>query len=332
MSVTIKDVARAAGVSVATVSRVLNNSSAVSAATVENVERVIKEMDYSPNFLGRNLRKCETKNILVVVPSAQQTVYSDIIRGIQDGAGSEYDILIGTSYSYLQTEMRLLNMLFNRTVDAAILMGTQLDADTLNDLNARYSIALCCERVEGAHVLTVTSDNEGGAYEAVSIFAKKGLRRIGIVSTTIRALTSVDRERGYLRALADNGIEPDEELIYRCTYDFEDGFGALDYFMGLDQPVQAVFCISDLLAVGMIKQASKRGVEIGESLQICGFDNISLGAMYIPELTTVAQPGYEMGKTVITKLLGKMSSGAVNNETIMLPYKIIHRSSADLRF
>lgn len=333
MSVTIKDVAKAAGVSVATVSRVLNNSAAVSEETAAAVNNVIKEMGYSPNFLGRNLRKCETHNILVILPSTEHTVYSDIIKGMQDAAHPEYDIFISTSNSYLDTEMRLLNMLFNRTVDAAVLLGTQLDAAALNELNEKYNIALCCERVEGANVLTVTIDNETAAYDAVSEFIKKGKRKIGLVTTGAAkgakiALSSTDREKGYRRALEENGIKVREDYIYRCTYEYTDGFGALTYFMSLPEPPEAVFCISDLLAVGMIKQASKDKISVGDELQICGFDNISLSEMYIPGITTVSQPGYEMGKTVIKRLLSNMNGESVCTENIILPHELIIRGSA----
>lgn len=330
MSVTIKDVAKAAGVSVATVSRVLNNSSAVSDETAAAVNEVIKQMGYSPNFLGRNLRKCETNKILVILPSTEQTFYGEIIRGMQDAASPDYDILLSTSYSYLGTEMRLMEMLFNRTVDAAVLMGTRIDANTLNDLNKRYSIALCCERSEGADVLTVTIDNEAAAYDAVSAFLKRGKRRIGLVTTAgvSEALSSADREKGYVRALAEYGIEKNEEYIYRCSYEYQDGFEAFKYFMSLPEPPEAVFCVSDLLAVGVIKQASRYGIAIGSELEVCGFDNTSLSEMYIPGITTVSQPGYEMGRTVITKLLENMHSTIKNNGTIILGHELVIRDSA----
>lgn len=330
MSVTIKDVAKAAGVSVATVSRVLNNSSAVSDETAAAVNEVIKQMGYSPNFLGRNLRKCETNKILIILPSTEQTFYGEIIRGMQDAASPDYDILLSTSYSYLGTEMRLMEMLFNRTVDAAVLMGTRIDSNTLNDLNKRYSIALCCERSEGAEVLTVTIDNEAAAYDAVSAFLKRGKRRIGLVTTAgvSEALSSADREKGYARALAEYGIEKNEEYIYRCSYEYRDGFEALKYFMSLPEPPEAVFCVSDLLAVGVIKQASRDGIAIGSELEVCGFDNTSLSEMYIPGITTVSQPGYEMGRTVITKLLENMHSSIKNNGTIILGHELVIRDSA----
>lgn len=330
MSVTIKDVAKAAGVSVATVSRVLNNSNAVSEETAAAVNDVIKEMGYSPNFLGRNLRKCETNNILVIIPSTEQTFYSEIIKGMQDAAQPDYDILLSTSYSHLGTEMRLLEMLFNRTVDAAVLMGTKLDEKTLNDLNRKYNIALCCERVENSQVFTVTIDNEAAAYDAVSAFLRRGNRRIGLVTTggMTEALSSTDREVGYTRALNEFGIEKDEKYIFRCTYDYSDGFKALDYFMSLDNPPEAIFCISDLLAVGVIKQAIKRGIKIGTELEVCGFDNISLSEMFIPEITTVSQPGYEIGQKVIAGLIENIHNPVKRSDTVILEHKLIVRNSS----
>ena len=328
MNVTIKDVARAAGVSVATVSRVLNNSATVSAAATEQVNNAINELGYSPNFLGRNLRKCETNVILAIIPSTEQTFYSDIIRGMQTAASDfGYDILLSTSNSTYSIEMRLLNMVFNRTVDAAILLGTQLDAETLKDLNKKHYIALCCERVENADVLTVTVDDEGGAYTAVNNILKNGHTKIGIVSTNVNALSSADREHGYKRALAENGIEFDEQYVYRGTYDFQHGALAFDYFKSLKEPPTAIFCISDILAVSVVKQALHEGYKIGEDISVCGFDNILLSSMYTPGITTIEQPCYEIGRTVVTELINNIQNEEKNNKQIKLPYKLIERES-----
>lgn len=330
MSVTIKDVAKAAGVSVATVSRVLNNSAAVSDGTAVAVNDAIKELGYSPNFLGRNLRKCETNNILAIIPSTEQSFYSEVIKGMQEEANPDYDILICTSYSYLDKEMRLLEMLYNRTVDAAVLLGTQLDAAALDELSEKYSIALCCERVEGARVLSVAINDEAAGYDAVCEFLKKGRRRIGLVTTGeggAAALTSVDREKGYSRALSEFGIKKNEDYIYRGNYDYEQGFAAFDYFYSLPEPPDAVFCVSDLLAAGVIRRAGERGVKVGSDLWVCGFDNISLSRMYIPGITTVAQPGYEMGRTVIKRLVENMRSGKKGGESVILTHKLIIRQS-----
>ncbi|MCM1023075.1 MAG: LacI family DNA-binding transcriptional regulator [Prevotella sp.] len=329
MNVTIKDVAKAAGVSVATVSRVLNNSAAVSAAAAEKVNNAIKELGYSPNFLGRNLRKCETNIILAIIPSTDQTFYSDIIRGMQNAASEHgYDILLSTSNSSRSIETRLLNMLSNRTADAAILLGTQLDVKTLTELNSQHYIALCCERVEGAEVLTVTVDDEGGAFDAVNSLIKLGHKRIGMVSTSVNSLSSCDRERGYKRALEENGIAPRGEYIYRGTYDFIHGVKAFEHFMGLPEPPSAIFCISDILAASVVKKAISEGYSVGKDISVCGFDNIMLSYMYTPGITTVEQPCYDIGRTVVEELISNIGSGEKSNKKIKLPYKFIKRESA----
>ncbi len=328
MNVTIKDVARAAGVSVATVSRVLNNSATVSASATEQVNNAINELGYSPNFLGRNLRKCETNVILAIIPSTEQTFYSDIIRGMQQGASDfGYDILLSTSNSTHSIEMRLLNMVFNRTVDAAIMLGTQLDVETLTDLNKKHYIALCCERVENADVLTVTVDDEGGAYAAVSNIIKNGHKRIAMVSTNVNALSSNDREHGYRRALEENGIVYNGKYIYRGTYDFQHGAMAFDYFKSLDEPPTAIFCISDILAASVVKQALNEGYRVGEDISVCGFDNILLSSMYSPGITTIEQPCYDIGRTVVTELIKNIQNETKSNKKIVLPYKLVERDT-----
>ena len=328
MSATIKDVAKAAGVSVATVSRVLNNSATVSAAATEQVNNAIKKLGYSPNFLGRNLRRCETNVILAIIPSTEQTFYSEIIRGMQNSASDHgYDILLSTSNSTYSLELRLLNMLFNRTVDAAILLGTQLDTKTLMELNDKYHIALCCERAEGADVLTVSVDDEGGAYAAVDYLVKCGHKKIGMISTNITSASSFDRESGYRRALNDNGIPFREEYIYKGTYDFIDGSNGLEYLKGLMDPPDAIFCVSDILAAGAVKKALSEGLKIGDDISICGFDNISLSSMYTPEITTVEQPCYEIGRTVVDELIKNINNNEKTNKKIKLPYKLIERET-----
>lgn len=328
MTVTIKDVAKAAGVSVATVSRVLNNSATVSAAATEQVNNAIKELGYSPNFLGRNLRKCETNVILAIIPSTEHTFYSDIINGMQTAASEKgYDILLSTSNSMYNIEMRMLNMLFNRTVDAAILLGTQLDKDKLNELNSKHYIALCCERVEGADVLTVTVDDEGGAHAAVNKIIEYGHQKIAMLSTNGTALSAADREKGYLRALAENNIPYREEYIYRGTYDYDNGEKALDYFMSLPDPPTAIFCMSDLLAAGVVKRALNRGFKVGEDISVCGFDNIQLSSIYTPGITTVEQPCYEIGRTVVKELIHNITHSKKHSRHIKLNYKLIERES-----
>ncbi|MBR4224190.1 MAG: LacI family DNA-binding transcriptional regulator [Oscillospiraceae bacterium] len=331
MSITIKDVAKQAGVSVATVSRVLNDSSAVSEETARIVNDVIEQMGYSPNLLGRNLRRRETKSILIVVPSTG-SFYGGVIKGIQDEVENDYDVLIACGYSTRSTELRLLGMLANHTVDAAVLMGTRVEAKTLDALSAVYHIGLCSESVEGSNTLTVLIDNRQAAYDVITRFIANGKERIALVTTddNIIAPSSDDRLRGYLEALADNGIEVREEYIFRKDYDFTCGIEAAKRFLSLPEPPEAVLCISDLLAAGVIKEALRQGVTVGEDLEVCGFDNVELCEMITPMITTVAQPAYQIGRTCARSLVESLRAGHTPHGTIIMDHEIIVRESAKL--
>lgn len=328
LNITIKDVAKSAGVSVATVSRVLNKSATVSEAASEQVNKAIKELGYNPNFLGRNLRKCETNVILAILPSTEHSFYNEIIKGMQTAASENgYDILLCTTNSIHSTEMRMLKMLYNRTVDAAVLLGTELTAQELNELNDRYFIALCCERVEGANVLTVTVDDENGAYAAVKNLLSQNHKKIAIVSTSGKARSSKDRERGYIKALNEFGISPREDYIFRGEYDSTYGGMAFEQFMNLKDPPTAIFCISDLLAAGTIKKAISKGYEIGVDISVCGFDNIQMCELYNPGITTIEQPAFEIGRTAINELVSGIKQNIKKSDHIKLGYKLISRES-----
>ena len=169
MSVTIKDVAKAANVSVATVSRVLNKKSNVSEEAIQAVNSAVQALGYSPSFLGRDLRKSETRRILAIIASTEQSFYSDVIRGMEVAAFSQgYDVLIATTHDDPNHEMHLLGMLFSRAVDGAVLLGPKLDAATINSLGEKHNIAMCLERLDNCNVLTVTIDNVKAGRDAVN--------------------------------------------------------------------------------------------------------------------------------------------------------------------
>ncbi len=329
MSVTIKDVARAAGVSVATVSRVLNGSANVSEQATETVNQAIKELNYSPNFLGRNLRKCETNVILVITPSSDQALYSQIIYGMQTAAaGLGYDIITMISSASSETEKRQMNMLFNRTVDGAVLLGTQYDAKTLNSIAENYTIALCCEAVEGADVLTVVVDDEKAGYDATMALIKKGHKKIAFIGATQGdAKSAFDRKRGYLRALKESDIAVNEDYIWCDTFDFYNGELAVKKFLSLPEPPTALFAISDLITSSAIRELVRQGVKVGKDFAVMGFDDIAMARLYCPSISTVAQPCAKMGAFVVEKLVENMTSAHKDTGTYYIDHEVMLRES-----
>lgn len=328
MSVTIKDVAREAGVSVATVSRVLNGSTNVSESSTRLVRDTIERLNYSPNFLGRNLRKCATNVILVIMPTSDHSLYMKIVAGMQSYAQKVgYDIITASSNSTSQVEVRQMNMLFNRTVDGVVLLGTAYDAKTLNSLAENYDIALCCEGVEGANVLTVAVDDEQGGYDAVTALIKKGHRRIGFIGANSTAVSSFQREKGYLRALEEHDIPVNNDYIYKGTYDLWHGGLAMEHFMSLEEKPTAVFAVSDILAMNAIRKACELGLEVGKDISVMGFDNISMCEMMNPTVSTVEQPCEKMGEIVVQKLIDNFSSSNKDNKYYTVAHKVIMRES-----
>ncbi|MBQ5312075.1 MAG: substrate-binding domain-containing protein, partial [Oscillospiraceae bacterium] len=258
------------------------------------------------------------------------SLYSDIIKGIQDEASNEYDILVAAGYSTVGTELRLLGMLTNHTVDAAVMLGTRVDAATLDSLAERYCIALCAESTTGSDTLTIMIDNEKAAYDVVNRFAAAGKKRIAFVTTdsSVIAPTSDARLEGYTRALKDNDMPVREEYIFRRNYDYTCGIEAANTLMKLPEPPDAVLCISDLLAVGFIKGCKAMGISVPDDIEVCGFDNISLCEMFTPMITTVSQPAYRMGRTTARRIIDQLKSGIRAHGTEYIDYDIITRESA----
>lgn len=328
LNITIKDVAKAANVSVATVSRVLNNKNNVSEEAVQSVNRAVEELGYSPNFLGRDLRKSETKRILAIIGTTEKSFYNDILRGMQDAAYVEgYDVLIATPRDNAEHEMRLLGMLFSRAVDGAVLLASRLDGKTISDLSKRYRLAVCPERLDINDILCVTIDNERAGYDATSYLIGKGRKRIGLITAEMRSRSSADRENGYKRALKEAGIPYDESLVYYGDYDADTGTRGCEELMSLDNKPDAIFSISDTISIGAMTYAVQHGITVGKDLLFFGFDNIAYSHMFIPKLSTVEQPCYLQGKTVVEKLIANMKTDTPDKTTYMLPHSLILRES-----
>lgn len=327
MSVTIKDVAKAANVSVATVSRVLNKKNNVSEDAVEAVNKAVESLGYSPNYLGRDLRKSETKRILAIVAS-EQNIYSEVLRGMEEAAYAQgYDVVTATTRDNPEHEMHLLGMLFSRSVDGAVLLGPKLSAQTISRLALNHNMAMCLERLDNCDVLSVTIDNIKAGRDAVNYLIDKGNSRIGLITTETRSQSSIDREKGYRQALEQHNIEFDEKLVYMGTYETESGTKGCEYLLSLENPPTAIFSISDMIAIGAMNYAISKGVQIGKELMFFGFDNIAYSHIFVPHLSTVEQPCFLQGKLVIEKLLDNMKKDIPDRSLYMLPHSLVLRES-----
>ena len=247
---------------------------------------------------------------------------------MQDAAYMQgYDVLIATTRDDPEHEMHLLGLLFSKAVDGAVLLAPKLDSRTISELAKKYQLAMCLERLEDCNILCVTIDNERAGYDATKYLIDKGRRRIGLLTTEVRSQSSIDREKGYRRALQEAGIPLDENLIYYGGYDADSGTRGCEKLMNQPRRPDAIFSISDTISIGAMTYALNNGITVGKDVLFFGFDNIAYSHMFIPHLTTVEQPCYLQGKTVIEKLIHNIKSEDKDTVTYKLPHRLIPRES-----
>lgn len=333
--VKIEDVARAAGVSVATVSRVLNEQGGVLPQTQEKVKRAVDELKYEPNLLARNLRKNESRIILILAPNFSNPYYSNVLSGICDVSRNlGYSTLIYNTYDSNALDESLVTSLFQKNrADGMITLAVNREDTWLSKYAGKYPLVQCSEYVEEAALPHISVDNRLAARESVQHLIAQGHNRIGIVTSANRYLSSANRLRGYLDALEAAGILRDESLITYASadYSFASGKQAARDLLSLPQPPSAIFCVSDILALGVIASAGKMGLQVPWDLSVMGFDDVDYTTMFHPYLSTVAVPCYELGRRSMLLLYDHISQkpGAALAE--YLPHGIVLRETTAQR-
>ncbi|HWO77265.1 MAG TPA: LacI family DNA-binding transcriptional regulator [Bacillus sp. (in: firmicutes)] len=324
----IQQVAQKAGVSVATVSRVLNNAPSVSPKTRLKVENAIRDLNYEPSMLGRNLRNSESRLLLVLLPSISNPFYTEIINGIQNTAiAHSYNILLCETDSNPQRENIYFNMVKNKLADGVISMDPTVNMQKLNELAENHPVILCSEYEEGGCLPYVTIDNELAAYQAVKHLIKLGNEKIALINSDEKFLYARQRRNGYERALKEFNLPIRNEWIYHTKdLDFQNGVQAMRMLLQLDEKPSAVFAVSDTLAIGALKEVNMNGLHVPNDIAIVGFDNISFSNMTNPTLTTISQPMYRMGVIAANMLISSIKGDKVEN--IILDHELIIRESS----
>jgi len=325
---TIQDVAKTAGVSVATVSRVLNNNGPVSQSARDCVLRAIKELDYQPNLLGRNLRRTETKMLLVLLPNIANPFYSRIVKGIEDvGRKNGYNILLCNTDSDRGREMAYLDLLKNRLADGVIFMAPELESGELSEIGARFPVVQCCEYKEGARVSHVSIDNFSAAYMAVRHLIDQGHSKIGLISCKNGFMSTQQREKAYRKALEDAGIGYSAKLVRYGDYGFKSGLRAAKQLLSIEEKPTAIFAISDVMAIGAIRAVKEQGLKVPDDVAVMGFDNIDFASMCDPALTTVSQPKYDLGCVAMELMLRQIKEEIKEPQDVFLEHELIMRES-----
>lgn len=326
----IKDIARLAETSVATVSRVLNDDTRVASSTKEKVLAVVKENNFVLNENSRTMRTKKSNKVLVIIPTIVNSFYSKILQGIEVRAEERgYDVLIAISNLEESKEQKYLDMLKTKQVDGCISLFSLFNAEKITALAQRYHFVQACEPTVGAKVSCVTVDNRQAIYDVTTEFIKKGHKRIAMISGDYYKYSEFNRERGYKDSLSDHDIKFDSSLIVKTYYRYRDGSEALSKLLKLKEPPTAVICVSDSLAIGAINHIISIGKKPGKDISIIGFDNTSITSNYVPSISTIAQPRFDIGINAFDLLYEKLTDNESMIKSVILPYTIIHRDSTN---
>ena len=326
---TMKDVALKAKVSTATVSRALMNPDKVSQATRNRVEKAAREVGYLPQPMGRNVKRNESRTILVIVPDICDPFFSEIIRGIEVTAANHgYLVLIGDCAHQKQQEKTFIDLIITKQIDGMLLLGSRLPFDaSIEEQRNLPPMVMANEFAPELELLTVHSENLTAAFDAVNYLYEQGHKRIGCIAGPEEMPLCHYRLQGYVQALRRCGIMVDPQYIARGDFTFEAGSKAMQQLLDLPQPPTAVFCHSDVMALGALSQAKRQGLKVPEDLSIIGFDNIDPTHFCDPPLTTIAQPRYEIGREAMLLLLDQMQGQHVGSGSRLMDCELIIRGS-----
>jgi LacI family transcriptional regulator len=332
---TIKDIARVAGVSVTTVSRALNGYSDVNEKTRQKIAAVAKELNYSPNTLARGLVMQKSKTIGLLVSGISRESVKDnftfeVLCGVNERASTlGYDLILFNTNTMMQREKTYTQLCRERRVDGAIIQGIKKEDPYLKEVvESDIPCVLVDIPVHSNSVGYVTTDNALGAKKAVEHLASLGHKHIGMINGHEDAFVSQERLNGYREALKECGLSFRSEWVVSGNFEEKKAEKAVRELINRHKEVTAIFCASDLMALGALKACKELGLHVPKEMSIVGYDNIVLASYSSPNLTTVGQEVYQIGYEA-ADLLIEMLEGKETNMKRYLDTKLIIRESTD---
>lgn len=328
MTVTIYDVARHAGVSLATVSRVVNGSTSVKPSTRNKVLKAIEELGYRPNAVARGLASKKTTTIGVVLPDISSMFFAELARGIQDIANMyHYDIIISSSDQNRDKEIQLIESLLEKQVDGLLFLGGDITEEHRQLFTSSHIPVVLVGVNDPLHQLpSVRIDLERAAYDATEYLLQKGHKRIAFLTSSLHSAFNQVRYNGYVQALKQHNVPFDDDLVIEIRPVYEAALHTLSHLLKLENRPTAIFAQNDEIAIGAIHAAQDMGLDVPEDLEVIGFNNTRISLMVRPTLTTVVQPMYDIG-AVSMRLLTKLINEEETHTEVVLPHRMEIRQS-----
>ncbi|MBE6020927.1 MAG: LacI family DNA-binding transcriptional regulator [Firmicutes bacterium] len=336
MKSTIKDVADRSGVSIATVSRVINGASVVSEKSRKKVLEAIKELDFKPNQVARNLVMQKNTTIGIIVPGMGNQYYGGILNGIEEESSKlGYDVMLCTSGGESQNEIRHLEMFEERHVAGIIVMAQRLKPETVQKINDLKTPVIMMNRsTSGLKCPTVSIDNFRAAYEITNYLIEKGHRKIALFRNSMDIdACGVEQYSGFERALAEHGLSIDRSLVKYGEFRTEKSYELMAELIRKKNVPTAVIATSDIMAVGACNALVDNGYKVPEDVSVVGFNDIQLAGLYRPSLTVIHQPLKAMGAEAVRMIVNvnkNEDESTIPNDgrTVILSHSLIERQSS----
>jgi len=332
MTITIYDVAREAGVSMATVSRVVNGNPNVKPTTRKKVLETIERLGYRPNAVARGLASKKTTTVGAIIPDISSMFFADLARGIEDIATMyKYNIILANSDRNKDKELQLINTMLEKQVDGILFMGGEISEEHIRQLTSNsVPVVLSSTYDETNTIPSVNIDNEKAAYEATKFLIEQGNNNVAFIYGHDETPISRFKFEGYKRALVEFDFTLTQDFIVNVDYSYDSGIKAVRQLLSLQRKPTAVFVASDEMALGVIHGAQDMGYRVPEDLEVFGFNNTRLATMVRPTLSTIVQPMYDIGAVSMRLLTKFMNNEEVEDKKIILPHRIIERDSTKL--
>lgn len=324
----IQKIAKLAGVSVATVSRVLNNSDTVKSKNRERVLEAIRENNYQPNLLARQLRTSRSSMILVMVSNIANPFCADVVKGIEEEAEKNgYRILLCNSGSDIERSKSSLGLLSGKIVDGIITMDAFSKLPDLTTMIGQTPWVQCAEYADAGDVSCVgISDNDASEF-AIRYLFKRGCQRIALINHDLSYKYAQLRERGYNTVISQHKSGY-SAIGYASELSFSAGKAAMEKLLQAEVKPDAVFAVSDTLAAGAMRAIEEAGLNVPQDIAVIGFDGTELAEMVSPQLTTIEQPSRDIGRQAVSLLIKKIDNPEAPAERVMLDWHFISRASA----
>jgi LacI family transcriptional regulator/LacI family purine nucleotide synthesis repressor len=330
----IYDIAEEAGVSVATVSRTINNPDKVNAKTRSKIHEIMERMNYSPNALAQSLVSRSTKTIGVFISNITNPFYSEMVFAIEKSAfENDYSLLLGNSSNKIEKEEKYVDVFLKKQVDGIIFVGGRnvqdIHSKHIMKTAERVPVVLTNHAVVGKNIYGVLSDEAAGATLAVQHLIDTGRERIAFINGYDHSYPYVIKKDNYLKTMSRNGLPINENLIIHASRDNMDGgYAACEALLGRGDKFDAVFVANDLMAVGAMKKLISAGYNIPQDVSIVGYDDIQLCGFLSPGLSSVSQNIPTLGSMAVQLLNDILEEKAVNKITYLQPELKIRESSA----